>query len=273
MATPIRRIAALGGALLLACASVAAAVSENFTVPEDALGGARPDCANGKLATGGGYESDATTSWTMRGLGPSGRGFRTTLRNDANSQQAGRASTLCAGKNPLRRVRKTTIVELDASTRAADRVVRARCPRGTKLAGGGFSLGSPLTADSYVQESRPAKRSWRVRATLRGDGVHRLTSSAVCDERAGSEYRVIRKSALEARRRARGGLSTIFPFAFDAQCAPRSRPTAGGFQVTGGFDPRWRTIAPQGRGYSFAGRDGYLDTPSGDIAGYAICRK
>ena len=54
----LRETLALMAVATLAVTAAAVAATENFTVPASAVGGAKQNCAEGKIATGGGFRSD-----------------------------------------------------------------------------------------------------------------------------------------------------------------------------------------------------------------------
>ena len=261
----------------LAVSAAAIAATENFTVAPSAVGGAKPNCAEGKIATGGGFRSDEETAWSHRTLGQSGRGFRVTLVNQAAEEKSGEAVAICAAREPFKVVRKRVVVELEEPG-VVERTVRARCPDNTTLAGGG-SATSPATAKINVEQSRPVgTRAWKLQTTVSGTGEFILKAVAICDRREGVAYRVAQEklSDQSAGRPSARGFNVILNFELRARCTGSSHATAGGFAVTGDFfTPRWSWLAPMEGDYALLGADSWLsdETPSGDIVGYAVCRK
>jgi hypothetical protein len=260
----------------LAVTAAAIAATENFTIPPSSVGGAKPNCAEGKIATGGGFRSDEQTAWAHRTLGQSGRGFRVTLLNSAAEEKSGEAVAICAARDPFKVVRKRVVVELKAPG-VVEKTVRARCPDNTTLAGGGSSA-SPAAAKIYVAQSRPVgARAWKLRTTVSGTGEFTLKAVAICDKRERVDYEVAQeKLSDQAGRRPSGrGLSVILNFELRARCTGSSHATAGGFAAIGGFSPRWSWLAPMEGDYALVGSDSWAsgETPEGDIVGYAVCRK
>lgn len=272
----IRIVGAMAAVAAVASAGVAGAVSQDFSVAPDGTGGASPKCAKGKFATGGGFTSSVNSAWDQNALGPRGRIFKVGLADDSGDPQTGRAFALCKNKEPFKVARKRVEFEITAASRAVVKTVEARCPRGTKLAGGGYTTTSPDSDSAYVLESKPAGRSWRLKTTQTVVGSYVLRARALCDERPRADYEVVKDALSEqaGRTRARRGLGGILNLTLEPECAGNDRPTAGGYASTGDFKPRWSTIAPQQGGYLLKAKQGFGPggLPEGDIIGYALCR-
>jgi hypothetical protein len=271
MTRPVRIVGALG-ALALASAAAAGA-APTFTLEPNEVGGGATVCAKGKKATAGGYVAGLATRWEVLGSSPAGRRWRVRLRNNSAGAEEVEAKALCRPGKRYKVVTRRVELTLDPVS-AYDRTLRARCPVGTTLAGGGFApapgLGDQPSTGFNVLANRPAgARRWLVRFTGYSDpgGSFTLEARAVCDRR-GAEYAVRTDSDTPAPRLApRRGDDA--PIAMRAECPRGTRITGGGFSSREDVNVNYTRIRARNNAWAIDG-GAQSDHP---ITAYAVCRK
>ena len=150
---------------------------------------------------------------------------------------------------------------MDSGTTEA---VKARCPDGTTVSGGGFRVQGP---DLAIRSSYPAgSRKWAVSAQNGGLTTVTLKAFAICD-RDGYAYTVERKTkAPPPTPKARGINADV---TLEPKCKGGLEPSGGGFKSKGFGSLRAVRSVPDGDSWSVE-----LATYAGkplQLSGYAVC--
>ena len=235
-------------------------VSNSVEVASSSSGGLFATCPKGSTAVGGGFSLDGNASKETSGYFPSSRRrFAVTGRNNGGGPFELLGFAVCDASGKFERAQKSRVLQDQEIA-----TVRAKCPKGTTVAGGGLRL---LDEDFEVYRSAPSgQRRWEVEAGYFADGSQTVIAYAVCNL-AGDPYKVrTRSETAPSTRRARGipAVVTLRP-----KCNDGREPVAGGFDVegSGSFNP----VRSQPDGARWESK---FDTYFGknlDFTGYVVC--
>jgi hypothetical protein len=253
---------------LLAVASVALAggggyevESESETIPEMSSGGMTLKCPQGSSVVGGGFFLDGEISRKVNAAFPiSQRRFVVT-----GSNLDGTGTFDLVGKAVCDDDGDVAIADKDIGVDpGTTKTVKAKCPDGTTVSGGGFQVQGQ---DLAVRSSYPAgSRRWAVRAQNGGLGTKPLVAFAICD-RDGNSYTVERKTkAPPPKPKARGINADV---TLEPKCKGGLEPSGGGFKSKGLGSVRAVRSVPDGDSWSVE-----LATYAGkplELTGYAVC--
>lgn len=149
-------------------------VSKRANVPDDQTPkGATAKCPDGTALVGGGVRINSDVDLEVNESHPAGkRGWRGAARP---SSTAGKVFAYARCLKGAKVTRKSKTIEMPGDS--ATHEVTARCPKGTKMTGGGAKLADP---QAYMQGSYPqGKRAW----TAAGYDTGKLTAIALCLKR------------------------------------------------------------------------------------------
>jgi hypothetical protein len=261
MKNALRRAAVTGGLLALVAMMAGAASgaklttkSETATLPADSdTHTVTAKCPKGAKVTGGGIQLSDDLNDFVQGTYPEGkRKWTAAAWRDATifiTDTEFTAFARCAKGVKVSTESATTSLENDLAAHA----VTAKCPKGTKVTGGGARLADDV--NDYVSGSFPAsKREW----TAEGHGADNLTVLARC---------------LKGKRVTRASNSLDMPddgatHTVTAKCPKGTKMTGGGVELSEPYDDFLQGSYPTGkRGWTAAGYD------EGIVTAHVLCLK
>jgi hypothetical protein len=203
--------------------------SASETLPADEFDSVTAKCKKGTKAVAGGFQSDSNPddpgSAAILPFMSRADGGRKWTSAGLNVGSAGELTSFayCRDQKIKRRTNETTLAGAETET------VTARCPRGTKVASGGFdnpdfNVNGNTTAILPSVSKKVGKREWTVTGTNLGDTAGDLVAQVNCHERKG--LKTVKKE-----------LSIDEPGVHDvrAYCGA-GQDVSGLLAVSGGFD-------------------------------------
>jgi hypothetical protein len=228
--------------------------SETATLPGDSdPHSVTAKCPKGSKSTGGGTQLGDDVNDYVQGAYPAGkRGWTATAWRSGGTEDTFTAWARCLKGAKLSTESATADVPTDGAAHSAT----AKCPRGTKVAGGGIQISDEdlmETGGSYPS----GKREWTAVGEEAGASGE-VTATARCLKNA----KLVRKSK-----------SLDMPndgdtHAVTAKCPKRTKAAGGGIELSEPYDDYIQGTYPSGkRGWTAAG---YGD---GEVTAHVVCLK
>jgi hypothetical protein len=229
--------------------------SETAILPADAdTHTVTATCAKGSKATGGGVQLSDDASDYAQGSYPAGkRGWTAAgYRNAGPTDAEFTAFARCLKGAKLTTETATADILNDAQAHS----VTAKCPKGTKVAGGGVQLSNDV--DNEIGGSYPSgKREW----TAVGEPSSE-TGEVIASARCLKGARLVRRSA-SLDMPGDGATHTV-----TAKCPKGSKATGGGIELSEPYDDYVQGTYPTGkREWTAAGYD------EGVVTAHVVCLK
>jgi hypothetical protein len=240
--------------------------SASETISSSDFDDATAKCRRGTKAVSGGFDSDIDLGGTIELISPyasraqGGREWTSAGYNLGPDPGELTSFAYCRDQKVKRRSEDTTLSDDETDT------VTARCPRGTKVASGGFDnpdFGPGPNVAIFPSESlKTGKREWSVTGTNLASGSGDLVAQVNCHEGKGL------KTASEDLSINSAGVHDVV-----AECAPGRRVVSGGFDYslppsTGAFVFSSHKVGK--REWEVEALD--LDDPA-TLTAYAYCEK
>ncbi|MDX6586643.1 MAG: hypothetical protein QOI31_1116 [Solirubrobacterales bacterium] len=216
---------------LLAAASVALAgggyeiKSDSETLTEMTTGGMNIKCPQGSAVVGGGFFLDGEVSRRINGAFPSSQ--RKFVVTGSNTDGTGTfelfGTAVCDDDGDFGIKDKDRAVDSGTT-----KTVKARCPDGSTVSGGGFRL---QDGDLALLSSYPAgSRKWAVRAQNGGLNTASVFAFAICDL-DGSSYTIEKQTKAPPPVRKPRGINADVNL--KPKCKGGLEPSGGGFKTKG----------------------------------------
>jgi hypothetical protein len=199
--------------------------SASTTLSQTEFDSVTAKCKRGTKAVSGGFESEIDLGGPTEAIIPymsRAEGGRKWTSAGFNLSQPGELTSFayCRDQKVKRRAEETTINVFETDT------VTARCPRGTKVASGGFdnpdfNVNGTTIAIFPTESKKVGKREWTVTGTNLGTTAGELVAQVNCHERKGL------KTAEEDLSITSSGVHDVV-----AECAAGRRVVSGGFDYS-----------------------------------------
>jgi hypothetical protein len=220
----------LGGATLAIGVGIATGAkletkSASVTIAEDRSEEVTAQCKRGKKAVSGGFDSHIAQSPPTEAIIPYRslrEGGRKWSSGGYNFAEPGDLTSFayCRDQKVKRRTNETTLSDAGSDT------VTARCPKGTRVASGGFDSPKPYAGNDApaifpFESKKSGKRKWTVAGTNLGNAPGNLVAQVNCHDRKGL------KTAEEELFIDRARVHRVV-----AECASGQRVVSGGFDYS-----------------------------------------
>ena len=274
-------VCVLGAATLAVGVGIAAGEklkpkSASATLAEDQSKVVTAKCKRGTKAVAGGFDSSlpdpppGEAIIPYKSVADKGRKWSSGGYNYADPGDL-TSFAYCRDQKVKSRSNETTLSGAGPAPYGETDTLTARCPKGTRVASGGFDSPKPYAgADAPAifpfESMKTGKRKWRVSATNLGSAPGELVAQVNCHDRKGL------KTATEELFIDMSGVHKVV-----AECAPRQRV------VSGGFDSSARPADPPDTTFVFSSHRVtkrkweveaiYFTAGTATLTAYAYCEK
>ncbi len=240
--------------------------SEDETMQAGQTTTAVAQCDQGESASGGGFryldDESLFEQPNLNGLYPlNKRSWMAEVDNGSGEERQLEAWVVCFRDAAFTRVDEVATIEQDEPE-----TIKAKCPKGTSVAGGGLDSTGDFNENFTVQTRPQGKRTWLVRVRPFFDGA--VAAHAVCDSKA--KYTVVEETlAGETTRRTNTDLAESH-----LRCPRGHEATSGGYEVEDNSGGTASTMFPDpndARSWFTTVR--WIASNDPPLTAYVVCRK